>query len=719
MFASSFLFFLAAHPQAATISLDLSVASVPDILKAVSAKTGQQLAASGVVQNDFVFVKVKDVDSEVLLRRLADILGATWVSGNGVRTLTAPDNSLSESEQLYRTHVRKWADNLAKGLAKPVNFEASAKALAAMKEKANDETGYDWDKLQKIQEELPTGRFASTVVIRLVPELSQIKKGERVVFSFQPSRLQTALPASLRSSFDEFGRSYLQCREALVKHNVIGEEEDYMFDGPNSFNKPEPPKQFIVTATRNNEFLTVSIRFYDESGYFNIDLSKGMWGLFAEAQEDVDKEPSPFKDLTQPLKVTPKMVEYLPLAPNEGPAVRNPKSKPTREEILRLISIDKNEPLTSTPGEVLKQYADVVGKNVLAYVPDSALFSFFSLQGQDEESTKLTIGAMMPQLLRVGYLEKFEPRIEDKDGIVTLRDQNLSQARLERMPRLASANLFRSVYAKQRFDLDSVADFLQKNKYDECLQVVSQFAALAAGIDVNFPEDDDLKVLKFYAEFNQGAREQIKKSEVKLNPSVLTSRQKEIFAHFLYKTDSAVSNINDMSEQVNTKFGFQEQDRYSMGIGSIKEEPTFLLANGLPPNTVVRMSMLSKESIFERTDYDGYFSNEATSPMSIAYQIVYKEKGISEEYYGRPRKYMMGPSTKLELDIDLPTLGVISRKYMLDEIKTNGDWLDFEQMPQAVREEVLKQVEKVREQMKGVQVGGGGGRTVKPPMKFR
>lgn len=712
---SASLLLLASLQTQAKLSLDLSVTSVGQVLEAVSKQTGQKYSVSGAVQNDFVFVSVKDVEPEVFLNRLADLLDAKWLSGNGVRTLTAPDNLLNEADQNYRDHVKKWAADLAKGLAKPMDIEFLAKSLAGMKNKGNGESEYDWDKLREIDEDLPTGRFASTIVIRLISELSQIKNGERVVFSFQPTRLQQPLPTSLRSDFDEFGRSYLRCREALVRHNVIGDNEDYMGDGPQNFSEPEPPKQFIVTATRTNEFLTVLVRFFDETGYFNIDLTKGMWGQL-ELDESAEDAVGPFKDLTKEVKVTPKMLEYAPLI-SSGGAVK-PGSKttpPTREEVLRLISIDKNEPLASTPGEVLKQYASAVGKNVLAYVPDSALYSIYSVPGEGSNGV-LTLASMMPQVLRIGYVGKFQLKVEDKDGIQTLRDTSLTQARLERMPRLASATLFRALHAKQKFDLDSIADFLQKNKSDECLSVVSEFASFAAGLEVTLPENDELKVLKFYADFNQGARDQIKKSEIKLNPSTLTTKQKEIFAHFLYKADSAISDTDEMSEEVDVKFGFPEMDRYSMGVGSVKEDPTFKLANGLPPNTFVRMSMISRESIFEKTEFDEYTMKEATSPQTIAYQLVYKEKGISDDYYGRPRKYMMGPSTKLELDINLPSYGEIQKKYMLDEIKSNGGWIDFSELPEPVRKEVEKHLQRVREQLKNLPVGGGG-RTVKPPVK--
>ena len=711
---SASLLLLASLQTQAKLSLDLSVTSVSQVLDAVSRQTGQRLAVSGAVQNDFVFVSVKDVEPEVFLNRLADLLDAKWISGNGVRTLTAPDNMLSEADQNYRNHVKKWAAGLSKDLTKPMDLEALAKSLGSMKVKGNGESVYDWDKLQEIEDQLPTGRFASTVAIKLVPELSQIKNGERVVYAFQPTRLQVQLPTSIRGDFEEFGRSYLRCREAFVRNNVLGDNEDYMTDGPANFSEPEPPKRFIVTATRTNEYLTVVVRFFDDTGYFNIDLTKGMWGDLDDEEANVDSA-NPFKDLNQVVKVTPKMLEYAPLISSGGEIKSSAKTTPlTKEEVLRLISIDKNEPLASVPGETLKQYASAVDKNVLAYVPDSSLYSIYSIQ-DGENKPNLTLATLMPQILRIGYIDKFQAKVEDKDGIRTLRDASLTQARLERMPRLASATLFRALHAKQKFDLDSIADFLQKNKSDECLSVVSEFASFAAGIEVTLPENDELKVLKFYADFNQGARDQIKKSEIKLNPATLTTRQKEIFAHFLYKADSSISDPDEMSQSVDSKFGFPEMDRYSMGIGSVKEDPTFKLANGLPPNTFVRMSMISRESIFEKTEFDEYTMKEATSPMSMAYQMVYREKGISDEYYGRPRKYMMGPSTKLELDINLPTMGEIQKKYMLDEIRSNGGWIDFAELPEPVRKEVEKHLERVREQLKDVQVGGGG-RSVKPPV---
>ena len=713
MFASLLLSFAVGHQTAKPITIELPVCTVGKVLESIGEQTGEKFATSGAVRDDFVFVKVKDFDSELLLQRLAKLVDGKWLSGNGVRTLTAPENFDSESDLAFQRSIQSWMNNIQKKNGKQGDLNAVATELDEVQKKLQDGGPTVWEKMQTLQAELPIAQFYNRLLIEMAPQIMKIKEGERVVFSLNPTSLQLPIPANA-DTLATYRRNYFEFREILLKKGLINLENTGVYYGNalSQYGAVDPPQNFIITVTRTMDNATAEIKFWDKDGNFTINDNLGNW---QNNSDPLGQGPdNPLKNMTQLVEPPKGATDYAPLVELMMGRVSKPGQN-YEESAAKICDFVKNDPLAVVPTDVLQQYSKAVNKNVIAYVPDTAiqLYFFFATEIPNQ---KKDFATLIPAMLRTSIMGASSLKLEDKDGLQSLRGEFLGPARKMRMPRLATTALLKSLKAKKRFDLDVFADFIKQVRYDESLTLVSLYAAFAAQKRIEMPQGDHLKLVRFYAEYNQGIRDKMKQSQVETPLDQLTIKQKEIVGKFIYKSDAGLLSKEELgANQQDEEFGFSDTKRYGYGISNIKQEPTFLLAKGLPSKASTIMTLQTLDNLFMKYESEGFAYPRSISIGSLVYELIFKEKGVNPEYYARPRTYLIAPSTMLKLDIVLQPLGQMSKYFTLDEVPVDGKWGDLTALPQNVQKLINDKLVKVREELKDAQFGPSG-RTVKPPL---
>lgn len=713
MFASILCSYVLVHAPKA-VSVDLPVCPVAKVLEEIGRQTGETLVVSGAVRDDFVFVHVKDLDSEILKQRLAKLVDGTWVKGNGVQTLTASDNIETQEDIQFQKNIDEWTARIKKDSAKSTAPDTLALNLNDLEKKLQDNSDPSaWQKMTNLQKELPISRLGRRLLSDLAPQLKKIKVGERLVFSQNPTSLQLGLPLSSATTIAEYQRDYTAFRDILLAKGLIDQDNERVYFGNSlsQYGSPTPSQNFFLAVTRDFDNVTAELKFWDKEGNFIMSEMIPMREYLPESKEDIAS--NPFKDMTQAVN-PPKGAEYFQplIAATMGRPIVWPGAKD--EVITRITDFANHDPLAELPSDIFEQYAKAVNKNVIAYVPDTAIqVAFYFAFGTD--TAKANFATVMPMMLRSSLMgEPNRILVEDENGLQSIRDVYLGGARKIRMPRTATTAFLKSLRLKKKFELDAFADFVKLVKYDDTLILVALYAAFAAEKKIEMPRNDDLKLVRFYGEYSQSARDKIKQGEVQTPIDQLTQKQKEILNQFLFKSNSGIQKSENAAGVAGEQFGFSDTDRYGFGIESLKNEPTFLLAKGLPRGSVAVMSMKTIDNLFVMTEFEGFRQTSARSLSSLAYDLFYKEKGFSE-YYNRPQSYMISPSTALKLNVKLDVMGTMTKTLFLDEVPIDGKWGDLSTLPANVQKIINENLAKVREHMKDVQFGNGSGRTVKPP----
>lgn len=704
--------------QSTKVSIDLPVCPVIQVLEKISQQNGQKFAVSGAVRNDFIFVKVKDVDSQILLNRIAEVVDGKWVKGNGVTTLTAPENFESESDLAYQRNVGLWTTALAKTITKDSDFEKLAATVGDLEEKMKSGSDTAWSEADKLNSQKPIGRLFARLLVSLTPQLGKLKNKRRVVFSTQPTSLQQPLPPEASQIIAEFRSDYAKYRQALASRGLLTHEAGVVYYGNTAtqYGNPEPPANFILSTVRSGDTCTVDLKFWDRDGNFAIDENSGMWAVYSDFEKIIEEQ-NPFKDLKQKVKRPAMADKYkvmeLTLIGRPAPNISKYES-----DAKDLIDIEKNEPLAEIPTDILRQYTDVVKKNVVAYVPDSCIQNFFLFTSMKPEGGP-EFATLMPTLFRSTYFGAPKILVQERDGIQTIRDQFLGQARMSRMPRRETASFLKSIFRQKSFNIDAFADYLKQIKYDDCLAIVSLYSSTAAMRKLRFPNAEQLSLLRFYAEYSPPARDQIKRSELRLPISSLNRRQSEILKDMVVDSNTSLYLAGDVDFGPPSSFGVPLNVRHYFGSSNIRQEPTYALAKGMPPGANVALSMKTVKTILVSIENATGPSMPRALPIgTIANDIVYKEKGMNSDYYSRPRKYAIEPSTYLQLNLDLDPLGKVTKSYILDEFPLDIKWLELNELPPDALTEINRKIDEVRTQMRGIDLGSqGNGRNVKPPVK--
>lgn len=697
------------------VTIDLPVCPVERVLEDVARQTNTKFAVLGAVREDFVFVSVKNINSNVLLTRLEKLLDAKWVNVDGVRTLTSVDTGESDSDRSYQRNVDLWVANLKKQMNDRPDWSKTARSLLDAEKKLSSDDPKVWDDLHTLDSELPITRFLNRLLVQLAPQIKKIKNNSRAVFSLNPTSLQGQIPAEGVKICTDFQAEYLQFRDLISASPMLDPKpgQPGLASPALDYRSPKAPRNFSISVSRVRDSANTRLHFWDEEGNIFLRSNGGMWEVFDQIQEEADKS-NPFIELKQKI-VRPKSADrYLPMqiALIGRPSPGFSKFKP---EIADLIDFSKNEPLADIPTDVLRQYQRLIKKNVIAYVPDSSIQNFYNVLGPDGESQP-DFATALPLFLRSSYFGTPSLEVNDEDGLLSIRDRFLGQARLLRMPRKETSSFLKQVMASQSLDLDAFADYLKVIKHEDCLTVTSLYVSMAAMKKVRIPTNNQIDLIRFYGEFPRDARDRMKSIQHSVQVQLLNPTQRNLMIRMLINDEDSLVDPSVQASEVSA-FGIPSEFRFGRSLGNIQFEPTVALARGFPSGSICNISLSEVSDLCFVMGDKGNMSAPRSISINDAAQAIYNaEKGTQLDYYNQPRQYSVQPTKLLKVDLFLPNLAQARKFLTVSEVPFEQKWLTIDELPDNVKSALTSELEKVRLQNRNLPLSNTqGGRSVKPP----
>lgn len=425
---------------ATNVSFSGPAARIENLLPDLGVALKRKLEAAPECRNEVLLIDVKDVDADLLLKKVAAAADAQWqTKPDGTLILTRPPEMVSKERNRILAErtaelQRLQSDLRAKTDALPAFDPKEAQTILEGMQKPDGQPSFT-----PFRGGVPGNRLAARILSRLPANvLATMREGDRMVFATRPTPWQRALPGGLEKDLAQFAKD-----QDVWAATASGTD-------PGS--GPMPMEHPVLSSTVGRPPFSLQVKVTHYS-----DLSPASADVIVS-----DRTGKPFLR-TNALLVTKGIEKYTaPRAagepwnlPAEGAAwgratdlnYRGGTQLPPRGLIEKATQPDKYEPLSFVIGPSLAESARRRGHGIVANIPDILLGSLEVHDG------KVDLNALERQLVL------HDVRHDDAGPIELVASDDPLNDRSDRVDRHALAALARALRLTGMARLDDLAAY--------------------------------------------------------------------------------------------------------------------------------------------------------------------------------------------------------------------------------------------------------------------
>lgn len=693
------------------------------LLPLLSAKTGVPLTVAGPAADEIVVLRVQDAVLNDVLKRIAEVASCEWkAEGEGFRLVTA--NAARSIEE--RTEREQRVAALRKQLAERV------KALQKPA-KGEDDPGQG----------IPVPFFNSTdgaskaITLLLagidVSRLATLGRGERVVYSTAPTRMQLPLGRNTAAILAEYVASHnaeaSERKESMNQEAMTDEQRqalefaEKMMGARQQVVRDTPAKALLV-ASRQSMFDTLSIelRLFNAQGKVILSGSDSLMteaGLFAQMEALVpgapgaepQEKPDPDPRKIELSKTTQELAGLFGQMGMGGGTFSMKMSPELRGLLLRP---DLHDPLSFVPSETLIAIAEAKGLQLVAGLPES-LGEFTRLFSANATTT---VGRALD-----GFLKGDETQGGVEDGWLVLRPARPAENRKVRVPRVALRKLIEAGETKGVPSLDDLASYAlvaePPMETPGAMLHLMLFAPNTVGSGMMGPLDWNM--LRFYATLTPGQRDGLAQGAALPIPN-LSIEQRNLVAAMAFGSDARLRvgpkkpDTGGLMDLITSFMPGQTQD--------FREEPTEVMPTGLPAAGRVTLQV-SNAPIVVLADVPDAPGGGMMESALLRGALGVDELALFDMFRQDPNfgavasmmpqlgKVRLGQRKGLDFTFALGPNVFMDRRLQDDAHDPKAQPIALDNLPQSFKDQIAKRVEEFKKGM--FPFLGGMGRAVPPP----
>ena len=372
---------LSGTQQEKRITLDIEGATVSAAVKQIADSTGESLFVTPAADRNTLVLHVHDEPVQDLLERIAQATQCEWVESKSGKALTLTDSARAKrkasEDALRAAAIQKAIDRLPQQTA-----DRTEKELEELVGRAEDvgktledhmPTEVQRTLMYDIRMDKPSTWLVNSIVRTIgADQLSQIHEGRQMVFSTSPVGDEKPIPGSIHGAVGRYQKEFAVWRAAVLRSVAVYPVKNY--EDPRSTIHADhgSPSVYWVTVGRRNgsQDLTAELFVADDQGRI-VDMSYAT--LTAELDKDVLLI-DPDRSLRVPRQLREAQACLMlkqTIATSAGPS-------PIADGWNKVIADPvKTDPIALGIGPLLIAVAKTTNKDLVACVPDSALFWYF------------------------------------------------------------------------------------------------------------------------------------------------------------------------------------------------------------------------------------------------------------------------------------------------------------------------------------------------------
>ncbi|MBX3119999.1 MAG: hypothetical protein KF784_13115 [Fimbriimonadaceae bacterium] len=730
--------------QSLTQKISYHAEAIPlkTVCEEIAEKTGVKLAAAGTLNSMLMVIDVKDVTVQDLMDRLAVAVEADWVHEAASIRLTRTSTFLrKKANEAYQKRLKaftKAQKEMLDSLSKLGAFDTKA-ALAIVKETESlqtkpadeDEEMKRYERISELEGKLPKSRLGERVAVSLKPEvLAAMKKGDRVVLSTTPNRMQQPMPSSVIPAVKQF------MAEQNVWADVLGGVPEPNYEDEGGWETAQllsyrrrftaAPAKVLLILTCGSEMsasVSVELQLLDAKGramaYLNTYIS-GSSREDYEVPEDYEKQILKLREgaaKEEPIKLNPLAEEFrAKLSGQYFSEQDEAEKKPISPELrAALLNPEKHDPLKFGATDILFALGKH-GKFQLVAAPGDFMVMMALYMGSE---TALKASELLGMMLMTK--DEDNPAVVDGEWLIFKRADFSEMAEFGSINRSALGQVIRQAVKVGRVSLDVQCLIALQEGEQSYWSLYSIYPSLL------LDDPASQSMMYRYGRRREASREMMQlhglltqsQKQALINGgriaiADLTPQQKQIVFDMIFKNGESITppGQNEFDPEMFEEEEDEEDWEYA------PQEPTELFPNGLPLDAFITLELEENPMVQIEQTYEGSgLHTTQQDPESIGYQLAAKEVGSTDmemqEYYRsiewksfRMAKqtvwnYKFNLSKDAEMQVPLsdtePTGAKVKR---LEDLPS-----DIQDLIKKAKEEAIKEI---KEQRKGDGGGGGG-----------
>jgi hypothetical protein len=605
---------------APTVSFHSNGLPTKALVQVLADLTGRRLSVDALVGAEPIVADLQNVGIDPVLAKLAEVLGAEWIDQGNERKLTRTSVLRAKQAREDRAAMAViWKKLIGEGSARAASLpkfdEREAERLFDGK-KRDSLTQAQWSQeVAHLSTTNPAARAVAELMATLSPEaIAQMELGERKVYSDAATRTQVQLPAKTKSTLSSLmqrSNLLLSAKERAPSGGTrIGGFPEVGPGRPEDYGK-------TVFAIRKVDSLRLlySLVVVDREGQRILRASGNLPDSWAASATLYSIKGSPL-EITKEIRALAKLSSEAGVASASGRPVVLPDGTRTFASQWTLQSeidgepVDRgqgallsdpvaNDPIGYVFGRLMRQAANRRKRNLLATVPDSALFPLardvgFNQIGTEEalfeslDHRHLPEGQRMPSAV-----------IEEDERWLLVRPAFPSVSQQTRFNRLAAKELIAAIRGQGSILIENAVRYISKTPSLPAIRSID--AILIAHANPNVDRTGVHQALQTPIEFLAAAGPSGWQALVgrTLPYSDLSPNLKQIVSRWVFWS----SNLERQAEMA-----MPEMQPTKPPPGPLAYEPTEIFPAGLPPQTPIRISVLELPAVVARSSSNNTFN---------------------------------------------------------------------------------------------------------------
>lgn len=571
------------NPVPKAIDFNPRADNLRSIVAQLAQASGEKLEVDGDIAHEVVFVHMGKTDAQVIRQELAKAVVGTWVSKDGGLVLERTPIQKSEIWNQHLAIRRKEVDRALAVMEKELEKPFNARALMDGLNRLPDQRTVENDRqaalaLHRTQEQL----FASSPLARLIRrmllacdrnDLAAVGPHERRLFRFKANKRQGRInEAAFRTAAAQFAKEQAAWVQ-LTSANPFPEDRN-----GRTVSDPRTQTQISEKAALDSELVIVRGEAASLM-YVNLMGNSEHFGRTTLSQlmiADASREFLNSMNLGSQVDPNDAIVKLSDESQIMADAVKTMMARDgsyvASPELLQLVnSIGQKEPLSWIVSDVLTQYAEQKGVNVVAALPDQA-FILAAFGNPD----KLRVQQAISNLTRSGTL-----KFEKEGNWHRFTPVDRWEAATEFTPRPAILKLCKSLIDKGRLDVRDYATYAFESKRLNRGGLADIFAMMIDPTIMGSMDFASWDGMRLFGSFNSKLQQDLERG-ASINYAGLSGAQKQIVERIVYR------DVIRSEKRI---------DQHSTLNGNVVIEPTDTYVNGLPPGSQVASSSSTADTI--------------------------------------------------------------------------------------------------------------------------
>jgi hypothetical protein len=625
------------------VTLEVTNAPVPAVVKQLEAIGGVKIHVQGAPERDWVYVNFNERPLRQVLDSLAGLCDAKWsMSGDEVvfqAPWPGPDARVAVRERM----IDKWlADRPDEG---PLTMARAREQINRALELTSDSLPNRQAERMKLHEASPISR----AIIRLIRgigarELSTIEPGEERTYCTERRGRARVLPASMDKIFGDMRRDRAVFKNQMVAQGLTFENMQAQGSVPLTFYfyfDDLPDEKFWSLKVRNSETqLMVELQMFGGE-YVILQMSSALY--VDPLHDDAPVEKDGFSQLKDAYKLPEEWREAV-----------------TPDGMRRDLQDPKIDALTGHMHDAFRKAGETLGTDVAAIISDGA-FLWASLPPDKVQG--------LGEVLRAGMMGP--SHLEVKNGVALMRPDNLIDWRLRRIPRSALATYLREYDRKGRADLDMIADLAVAVPNDRAYWHAMAFLGMTGTQEDAFYREPDL--LRLYGGLSNSNRQRAKQDGMWTTYEGLSGLQQASLDRVLNSPSMGLDPGKGVPDVFTTTY-FNN---------TLPSDLRLNLPPLLPPTTPILIRLGAVPSLFGNNTQNKDIGVFSTTAGSLAYAKAYMP-----DAYGSVDQFTQANLTYLQVAVDFSPLGRFARASSPSgEPGKDAKWVTMKEMPAEFQEE--------------------------------